>query len=200
MAVSASFQQEIPVLPVVIPLGIAVSALLLWRLGAKELFSIPRALVAAALGIYAAGIVGNTIFPIYLHPLVTSNPFTDFDDWMQGIVFVPFADYEFMDFAINALVFLPLGMLFSLLFTKPSWWKVLLAVTATSLGIELTQLVTQSYFGGGHIADSSDLVSNVVGGVAGYLLLVILCRLPWFARFADRFRWSVKPTGSAASR
>ncbi|GAA1413295.1 antibiotic resistance protein VanZ [Glutamicibacter uratoxydans] len=175
---------EVPVLPVVVPLGLVVFVLLAWRLKVKQLFSIPRVLVAAALGIYAAGIVGNTIFPIILN----APPRTE--AWDSGIVYVPFADYELMDALTNMLVFVPLGILFALVLSQPAWWKVMLAVIASSLGIEATQLLVQDLFGGGHIADSSDLVSNVAGGALGYVLLRILMLVPGLAGFVDRFRWA----------
>lgn len=176
--------EQVPVLPVVIPLGIVVFALLVWRLAARRLFTVPRAAVAAALAVYAAGIVANTVFPIYVHVTPSREP------WTSGVVFIPFAHYELEDAVTNVLVFVPLGILFALLLAKPRWWKVLIAATATSLGIELTQLAVQELFGGGHIADTSDLVSNVAGGLLGYLLFAALSRLSWFARFAAYFRWA----------
>ena len=109
---------------------------------------------------------------------------------MRGVVLIPFANYEWGDAVQNILVFVPLGILIALLLTRPSPWKVLLAVTGTSLAIELTQLAVSDFFGGGHIADTSDLVSNVAGGMLGYALLLVLTRIPWFARFAEQFRWA----------
>lgn len=179
--------EQIPVLPVVIPLGVIIFGLLLWRLASTRLFSVPRALVAAALAVYAAGIVGNTVFPIYLDPL------TGGDDWTPGLALVPFADYEWEDAAMNLLIFVPLGMLVVLLLAKPSWWKVLLIVAGTSLGIETLQFAAQKYFAGGHIADVNDLLSNVVGGMLGCALLAALSRVPRLAGMIDRFRWARTP-------
>ncbi len=50
-------------MPVVVPLGVAVFGLLLWRLGVRRALSLPRAAVAAVVAVYAAGVVGNTLFP-----------------------------------------------------------------------------------------------------------------------------------------
>ncbi|WP_341976277.1 VanZ family protein [Microbacterium sp. LWO13-1.2] len=179
--------QQIPVLPVVIPLGAVIFALLLWRLNAERIFSVPRAMVAAALAVYAAGIVGNTIFPIYL------NPITGGTNWVPGLAIIPFADYEWGDAVTNILVFVPLGILSALLLAKPSWWKVLIAVAGTSLGIEVAQLAAQKFFAGGHIADINDLLSNIAGGMLGYGLLLILSRIPQVSGLVDRFRWSQVP-------
>ncbi|MFF3026153.1 VanZ family protein [Microbacterium sp. NPDC057944] len=184
-------QVQVPVLPVVIPLGIVIFGLLLWRLVAKRLLSVPRALVAAALAVYAAGIVGNTVFPIFVNPII--GP----DDWTPGLALIPFADYEIEDALINVAVFVPLGMLVPLLLAKPTWGKVLLAVVGTSLGIELIQLAAQKYFAGGHIADVNDLLSNVAGGMLGYLLLLALYRVPGLSGVIERFHWA--PAAAPAS-
>lgn len=180
--------EQIPVLPVVVPLGILIFGLLLWRLVARRIFSVPRALVAAALAVYAAGIVGNTVFPIYLDPL------TGGDEWTPGLALVPFADYEWEDASMNVLIFVPLGMLVVLLLATPSWWKALLIVAGTSVGIETLQLAAQRYFAGGHIADVNDLLSNVAGGMLGYALLVVLSRVPLLSGLIGRFRWTNSPS------
>jgi glycopeptide antibiotics resistance protein len=67
---------------------------------------------------------------------------------------------------------------------------VLVAVAASSLAIELTQLVTGAFLGGGHVADVDDLLSNVTGGMLGLALLVGLNGVPAGARLVERSRWS----------
>lgn len=178
---------EVPVLPVVIPLGVVVFAALLVMLRARRGFSLPRAAVAAAVAVYAAGIVGNTIFPIFLDKPDSGAP------WTPGLALLPFIDYEVDDALMNALVFVPLGILIPLLLTRPTWWKVIGAAALTSLAVELLQLVAQAFFAGGHIADVNDFLSNVTGGALGYGLLLLLARVPVLARLIDRFRWSPRP-------
>ena len=175
---------EVPVLPVVIPLGLALFAFLIWRLHARRLFSVPRAAVAAAISVYAAGIIGNTIFPIFLAKPDSGEP------WMPALSLIPFADYEIEDALMNIAVFVPLGILFPLLLARPTWLKVMAAVVASSLAIELTQLAAQGLFAGGHVADVSDLICNTVGGALGYGLLVLAARVPALVRLIDRFRVS----------
>ena len=175
---------EIPVLPVVIPFGVVIFAVLLWRLRATGRFSGPRAAVAAALAVYASGILANTVFPIYRNPPAQLEP------WTPGVVLVPFADYEVGDAVMNILVFLPIGVLIPLLLARPNLWRVLTAAAGTSLAIELTQLSVQGPLGGGHIADVSDFICNTVGGVLGYALFALVSRWPWCSRIIDRFRWA----------
>lgn len=58
--------RQVPVLPVVIPLAAATLTALLWSLARRGRLSVPRAALALALCVYAAGIVANTVFPIFL--------------------------------------------------------------------------------------------------------------------------------------
>ncbi|CAH0217285.1 hypothetical protein SRABI76_02418 [Microbacterium oxydans] len=183
LATSVSFS-EVPALPVVVPLGLALFTVLLWRLRATRRFTAPRAAVAAALSVYAAGVIANTVFPIFLDKPDTGVP------WTPHIALIPFADYEVSDALMNMAVFLPLGMLIPLLLSRPTWAKVIAIAAAASLGIEASQLAAQGMFDGGHIADINDFLSNVIGGALGYGLLWLLTRSPRLSRFVEHFRWT----------
>lgn len=186
--------REVPVLPVVVPVGAAVLAVLLWRLQRRGLLSIPRAGVAVALGVYVAGIVANTVFPIFLDMPARDRP------WHSALQVVPLVDYEVADAVTNIVVFAPLGVLLALLVARPSWRRVLCMVAAASLSIEVTQYVTAHLLGGGHIADVDDLAFNVVGGLLGLGLLEAVSRAPGAATLVDRFRWADAGTTDAARR
>lgn len=174
---------QVPVLPVVVPLAAAVLTGLMWSLLRSGRFSVPRAAVALALCVYAAGIVANTIFPIFLDkPVSTSS-------WGSHLAVVPFADYEIADAVMNVLVFVPVGILVPLLTSRASWRRVVVAAAVLSLTIEVTQLVTAHLLGGGHIADVNDLIFNITGGAVGFALFSVLLRVPSFSAFVDRFRW-----------
>jgi len=179
--------QEVPVLPVVIPLGVLIFALLLLHLRGRGLFSVPRVAVAAAVAVYAAGITANTVFPIFLNK--PERP----GSWEPGLALIPFVDYELYDAVMNMAVFLPLGMLVPLMLRGPVWWKVLVGIGASSLTIELTQLAAQAFLAGGHIADINDFLFNVLGGATGYGLFRLMVRIPVLSAIINRFRWS-KPS------
>ncbi len=179
---SSPFQQ-VPALPVVIPLGVVLFVLLVWRLRHRGLLTVPRAAVAAALAVYAAGIVANTIFPIHL-----DKPPRD-EDWTPGLALIPFHDYEIEDALTNVVIFIPLGILIALVLARPTWLKVIAVAAATSLVVELSQLGAQYFVAGGHIADVNDFLSNVVGGAVGYGVVVLLALVPGLGRFIDLFRW-----------
>ena len=174
---------QVPVLPVVVPLAAAVFAGLMWSLIRSGRFSVPRAAVALALGVYVAGIVANTVFPIFLDKPVSSAP------WGSHLALVPFANYEVADAVMNVLVFVPVGVLVPLLMARASWGRVVLAAAILSLTIEVTQFVTAHLLGGGHIADVNDLIFNITGGAVGFAVFSALVKIPSVSAVVDRFRW-----------
>lgn len=171
-------------LPVVVPLAVVIVVVLGWHLLRQGLFTAPRLAVALAVGVYAAGVVANTIFPIFLDKPVRNAR------WYEFINATPVLDYEVADAVMNIGVFVPIGILVPLAMPRASWARVLGIATAISLAIEVTQYGTAHLLGGGHIADVNDLISNVTGAAVGCLLLAGLSRIPAAARLVDRFRWS----------
>jgi glycopeptide antibiotics resistance protein len=174
---------EVPVLPVVVPLGAAVLVVAAWHLQRRGLLTSPRVAVALALAIYSAGIVANTVFPIFLDKPASSAP------WTQFVNLTPVTGYEPADALMNIGVFVPVGVLVPLALPHWSWSRVLTGATALSLGIEVSQYATAHLLAGGHIADVNDLAFNVVGAALGLILLTALARTPVTARLVDRFRW-----------
>ncbi|WP_251009328.1 VanZ family protein [Curtobacterium sp. ISL-83] len=152
-------------------------------LRARRRLTLPRATVAAALSVYAGGVVANTVFPIYLDWPASEGP------WIPPVNVVPVVGYEWADAVINVMVFLPLGLLVPLLVARPSWLRVVTTIAGISLAIELAQFVTAGLAAGGHIADVNDLFCNTVGGALGYALFVLLDRIPVTAGLVDDFRW-----------
>lgn len=174
---------EVPVLPVVVPGAIVLLGVLVRVLWHTRRLTIPRMAVALALCVYAAGVVANTVFPIYRDKPVRNAP------WHAHLVLAPWAEYEAADAVMNIAVFVPLGVLVALMTARPSWWRVVAIVTMCSSAIEGAQLVTAHSYGGGHIADVHDLIFNVIGGGVGAALLWSVSRRPAGARLVDRFRW-----------
>lgn len=173
--------REVPVLPVVVPVAAAIFLTLLWYLHRRDRLSVPRALVALALCVYAAGVVANTVFPIFLDKPARSA--------LWEVYLVPLADYEVGDAVMNILVFVPAGMLVPLLVARASLWRVVTVAAAFSLTIETAQLITGNVLGGGHVADVNDLLFNVAGAVLGFGLFSMLSRVPGAAALINPFRW-----------
>lgn len=186
---------EVPMPPIVIPLGIVIFLVLIQVLRSRGRVTLARASVAAVLAIYAGGVVANTIFPIFL------RIGTGFYDGPRPLplYLVPFADYGLEDALINVAVFVPLGILIPLLVSRPSWWKVVAIVAGASLAIELTQMAVARLASSGHLADINDWLTNVLGGVIGYGLFLLATRSRTIARFVEHFRWPAKADRRASS-
>lgn len=174
---------QVPVLPVVIPAAAVVLAALLWSLRRGGRLTAPRAAVALVLCVYVAGVLANTLFPVYTDKPAGTAP------WSAHLALVPFADYEVADAVMNVLVFVPVGVLVPLLVARARWWTAVVVSAGFSLVIEVTQYLTAHLLGGGHIADVNDLLCNIAGGTLGYLLLSALVRVPSAGALVDRFRW-----------
>lgn len=186
---------EVPMLPIVIPLGVVIFLVLLQVLRSRGRVTLARASVAAVLALYAGGVVANTIFPIFL------RIGTGFYDGPRPLplYLVPFVDYGLEDALINVAVFVPLGILIPLLVARPSWWKVVVIVAGASLAIELTQMAVARLASSGHLADINDWMTNILGGVIGYGLFLLAMRSRTIAGFVEHFRWPTKADRRASS-
>ncbi len=124
----------------------------------------------------------NTLFYIYLSfvlfftlmPILTSLPFifnhpytpmnlTPFIDVSAG-----YGDYQ-RQIILNIIMTIPFGFLFPLTQRHPSFAKTILYTFLLSLSIELIQPLLSSF----RFSDITDIITNVFGGIIGYL-----CYLP----------------------
>lgn len=164
--------RQVPVLPVVIPLALVVFGVEVWPLRRRHRLRPLPVAVAVVGSVYVAGVVANTVFPIYLDKPQFEAP------WDAHLNLIPFQGYEMADAVMNIVVFLPVGVLLPLVLADGSWRRVIAAGAALSLIIETTQLVTAHTLGGGHIADINDFAFNVVGAALGWVLLTTALRIP----------------------
>lgn len=174
---------KLPTLPFVVPLGVLVFLMLLWFLRRRGQLTLARGAVAAAAALYLAGIVANTVFPIYLAWPKSEGPRS------LPLYLVPIVGYEVDDAVTNALLFIPLGILVALMLTRPTLLRVALIGTGISLAIELSQFTAARFAHGGHIADVNDWLSNTAGAVIGYGVYRLLGLSPVLSRWMDHFRW-----------
>lgn len=80
-------------------------------------------------------------------------------------------DVILINFPGNILIFIPLGFFIGLLATRAVWWKAALWSFGVSLFIESFQLVVSRG------TDIDDLILNTLGGLCGYGLYRIFCRV-----------------------
>jgi glycopeptide antibiotics resistance protein len=173
---------EVPALPVVAPAAAVAFGVLLWRLRRRGELSLARALVAAAFCVYGAGVVANTVFPIFLDMPGGVQP------WSTSISVRPFVDYELADAVQNVVVFIPLGVFVPLVARTRSVWLVAAVGAGFSLLIETVQFFSAHYLHGGHVADVNDWVFNVLGAFVGYGLHVLATRTPVVSDVVRRVR------------
>jgi VanZ family protein len=105
---------------------------------------------------------------------------TPVDDSSRGLIFrvlrvlhrngVPeFVNYNVIEFTANIAMFVPLGLLFALLFGPRWWWAAILACVGLSASIELYQylLLPDRY------ATLRDVIANSTGGTLGAVLALL---------------------------
>lgn len=87
---------------------------------------------------------------------------------------IPWLRYDHLEFTANVVLFVPLGLLATLLVRRGLAWLAPLACIAASALIEVTQAVVLP----GRFSSVADVVANGLGGVIGMLLGLALARRP----------------------
>ena len=121
----------------------------------------------------------NTLMYIYLSfvlyftlmPVITSLPFV-FNHSYVPMNLVPFIDVSYgrgdfiRQIVLNVIMTIPFGFLLPLIKSKTSLIKIMLYTFLLSLGIEILQPLVSDF----RSSDITDLITNVFGGVQGYIL------------------------------
>jgi glycopeptide antibiotics resistance protein len=96
--------------------------------------------------------------------VITSTPLTS---WMT---------YDGIEFTANIVMFVPMGLLFTLLLGSRRWWLALAIGIAATCFIEFAQL-----FLPGRVSDVRDLSANSLGALVGVGVVVVV-RQSWRSR------------------
>ena len=121
----------------------------------------------------------NTLMYIYLSfvlyftlmPVITSLPFV-FNHSYVPMNLVPFIDLSYgredliRQIVLNVILTIPIAFLLPLIKSKTSLIKIMLYTFLLSLGIEILQPLVSDF----RSSDITDLITNVFGGVLGYIL------------------------------
>ena len=182
-----STYQEIPALPVVVPLAAVALAVLLWRLHRRAALTVPRAVVSAAVCVYGAGVIANTLLPIPLGKGGGGLP------WWSTLNLVPLVGTEPFDMLQNVVVFVPLGFLLPLVARVASLPRVLLWGFLVSLTMEALQFLNSVTVHGGHASDVNDLLANTVGAPIGYAIFRLALLVPALCQWAGSATWPIPP-------
>jgi glycopeptide antibiotics resistance protein len=175
---------EVPTAAVVVPLLIAGLAAVLWWLHRRGATTPWRILAGVAVCGYGAGVIANTVLPIYTERVSDYRP-----PWTVYLHLTPVAGYEVADFVQNVIVFLPLGVLLPIVFRTGSVLHVLVIGFLLSLTMELVQLANSVTGHGGHVCDINDLLSNTLGAPIGYGIFRAALLVPVVARLAAAATW-----------
>lgn len=164
---------EITALPVVVPLAVVAFVLMVWRLYRRTALTAGQVAVAVVACVYGAGVVANSLLPIYVGGDEPRPP------WRVFVNLTPLANTEHADMLQNVVLFLPLGILIPLVARTTSALRVLLCGFSICLTMEVLQFVNAIAWHGGHIADINDLLSDTIGVMVGYgIFRVLLALLP----------------------
>lgn len=125
----------------------------------------------------------NTTMYIYLSfvlyftlmPIITSLPFM-FNHPYTPMNLVPFVDVAFgrgdfiRQIILNVIMTIPFGFLFPLVKkSNPKLFKTVFYTFLLSFSIEILQPLID----GGRSSDITDLITNVLGGIIGYIMYII---------------------------
>lgn len=121
-----------------------------------------------------------SLFTLYLCKMfdVVGIPAVQYIRWDPTVNLIPFGDEKnfrfFLQLGLNAVMFLPLGFLIPLLWSKcRRWYRTAAVGFLTSLTIELLQLFSF------RATDVDDLLMNTLGAWLGYVLSWAFFRKRW---------------------
>lgn len=83
---------------------------------------------------------------------------------------------------LNIVMTIPFGFLLPILSSKTHLIKVLLSTFMLSLGIEIIQLVMTIFLLNHRAFDVTDLITNTIGGVVGYIVYRLLSSTELFKK------------------
>ncbi len=137
-----------------------------WKAKGKDVL-----LINTTMYIYLSFVLYFTLMPITTSlPFIFNHPYTPMN-------LVPFIDVTFgrgdfiRQIILNVIMTIPFGFLFPLIKNKNSkLLKTILYTFLLSLSIEILQPLINGF----RSADITDLITNVLGGIIGYIMYLIL--------------------------
>lgn len=179
---------EIPALPILIPLGVALMVVAVVVLRRRRALTPGRLGAAWFAGWYAVAVLGATMLPL----VVAWGPRAG-DPELFRILLIPIVTMRPDDFVLNVAMTLPLAVVLRLVAGVRDRDRVVLAGFLLSLSIELTQLFLLVFLHSNRWADSNDLIANTLGAWLGWVALGRLLRRPATARAFDRWTLARHP-------
>ncbi|MDN4605122.1 VanZ family protein [Paenibacillus sp. F6_3S_P_1C] len=130
-------------------------------------YTIKQYTLIIVFAVYILAVMHLVFFPIDINIGIYANQ----TPWYKTIQFIPILTLDIPSFALNILLFLPLGFMLPLV--KPSADSVREAARIGlifSFSIEVLQLIIRVTLGNGRTTDINDLIANTAGSIIGYLI------------------------------
>jgi glycopeptide antibiotics resistance protein len=171
---------DVPALPVLLPLGVALMAASWLVLRRRGRLTARRFGAASVAGWYAVAVLGATLLPLHLAWGPGAGPAELF-----RIIVVPLTTMRVDDFLLNIVMTLPLAAVLRIVLGIRGKGRVVLTGLMISAGIELIQAVLVLALHGNRWADVNDMISNTLGAWLGFLALRRALRVPPFRAFLE---------------
>lgn len=86
-------------------------------------------------------------------------------------------DYVRMQIIMNIAIFIPLGILFCLVFNKQKWWNSLIIALGFSISIETLQFILKR-----GLSEFDDVFHNLIGFILGYCFVHCIMQAAKYVR------------------
>ncbi|WP_285113421.1 VanZ family protein [Leifsonia sp. fls2-241-R2A-40a] len=129
-----------------------------------------RVVLPALIVVYLAVVAYITLNPAPANP--AGNPLLR--SLLRALSQVPalaWVNYSVVEFTANILLFVPMGVLFTVLLGRWRWWLALGVGVVATLVIEFTQLFLPA-----RVSDWRDLLANTLGTLIGIAIVFALPR------------------------
>ena len=175
-----SEQLDVPALPILLPLGVALMVASWILLRRRGLLTARRLGTAWVAGWYAVAVLGATLLPLHLAWGAGAG-----EPELYRIIVIPLTTMRVDDFLLNIVMTLPLAALLYVTFSVREKGRVVLVGFVISAVIEVTQAVLDIVFHGNRWADVNDMISNTLGAWLGYLAFRQAMRFAPFRRVLE---------------
>lgn len=129
------------------------------------------AIATAAFAVYLVALALVVFWPTHVDRGV-EQPLDAVIDWFHSIG-LGWVSYGRIEFTANIVLFIPFGVLLTVILGTKRWWLAVLIAVVVSLGIE----TAQALFLSGRTPTLRDVIANSVGSLIGALLALADPRL-----------------------
>jgi glycopeptide antibiotics resistance protein len=186
----SSGQLQVPALPILIPLGLALMAVAVLVLHRRRALAPGRLVATWATSWYAVAVLGATMLPLD----IAWGPGAGGPELFRFLL-VPFLDMRVDDFILNIFMLVPLAAALRVVTGVRDRRRVVLTGFLISLSIETIQALLLVFLHGDRWADVNDLMGNTLGAWLGWTLI----QTPVVARALDRWSVTRQPEPSTRS-